>query len=130
MEDRCALNSPSGSHSTHMKNQHWIIYIPSTTESNFQHVCTLGLYRPYILVLLSFLPAWHISLCFCSDDPYLQFLLRASVSGVKSLIVSDNDGVSQFLLQSVSAPPETRNTHSFTGFSFQGFLSLFLPRHP
>lgn len=85
---------------------------------------TLDLYRPYILVLLSFLAAWHISLCFCSDDPCLQFPLRASVSGVKSLIVSGNDGAFQFLLRNVSALPKTTNTHSFTGVSFQGFLFL------
>lgn len=84
----------------------------------------LDLYRPYSLVLLSFLAAWHISLCFCSDDPCLRFPLRASVSGVKSLIVSGNDGAFQFLLQNVSAPPKTANTHSFRGVSFQAFLYL------
>lgn len=77
-------------------------------QVNFQHVCTLDLHRPYIPVLLSFLPAWRISLCFCSDDPYLPFPLCASVSGVKSLIVSDSDGVFQFLLRSVSTPPKTQ----------------------
>lgn len=105
-----------------MKNQHWIIGIPSATELNFQHVCMLDLYIPYIQALLFFLPAWHISLYFCSDVPYLQFPLRVSVSHVKSLVVSGSDGVSQFLLQSVSAPPKTINTNSFTVFSFQGFL--------
>lgn len=85
---------------------------------------TLDLYRPYILVLLSFLGAWHISLCSCSDDLCLQFPLRASVSGVKSLIVSGNDGAFQFLLQNVSAPPKIANTHSFRGVSFQACLYL------
>lgn len=116
-------NSPSRNHSNCMK-LHWIIYIHSTTELNFQHIHKMDFYGPYILVLSSFLPAWHISLCFCSDDPYLQFPLYVSVSHVKSLIVSGSVGVFQFLLQSVSAPPKTKNTHSFTGLSFQGFLFL------
>lgn len=120
MEHKYVLNNSYGSHSTCMKNQHWIIHIPSTAKLNFQHVCTLDLHRPYILVLLSFLPAWRISLCFCSDDPYLQFPLCASVSGVKSLTVSDNDGVFQFLLRSVSAPPKTNTyiSQDFLSFLF------------
>lgn len=42
MENRCALKSPSGNRSACMKNQHWIIYLPSATELNFQHVCNTG----------------------------------------------------------------------------------------
>lgn len=125
MERRCALTSRSQSCSHFMRNQHWIIGIPSTTELNFQHVCMLDLYIPYTQALLFFLPAWHISLYFCSDVPYLQFPLRVSVSHVKSLVVSGSDGVSRFLLQSVSAPPKTTNTNSFTVFSFQGSLFPF-----
>lgn len=89
---------------------------------------TLHLYRPYILALLSFLAAWHISLCFCSDDPCLQFPLHASVSGVKSLIVSGNDGAFQFLLQNVSAPPKITNTQFHRSF-FPSLPSFLLPRH-
>lgn len=121
------LTSSSGRCLPAWKIQHWVTDTASTTESNFQQICTLDLYRPYIRAPLSFLLAWHISLCFCSDAPYLQSPLYVLVSHVKSLIASDSDDVFQFLLQSVSAPPRTMHISSFT-YVFQTLNNDFFSR--
>lgn len=79
MENRCALNSPSGSHSACMKNQHWIIYFPSATELNFQHLCNTGFIQT--LYPSSFVFS-------CSMAYFSLFLFRWSLSPVPSTCFS------------------------------------------